>query len=35
MVSIVDNNLIKKWDKNFLLSNNGVKVGQQKRVIVH
>jgi len=31
MVSIDDNNLIKKWDKNYLLSNNGVKVYQQKQ----
>jgi len=31
----IDNNLIKKWDKNYLLSNNGAKVCQQKRVMVH
>jgi len=29
MVSI-DDNLIKKWDKNYLLSNNDAKVCQQK-----
>jgi len=26
MISIDDNNLIEKWDKNYLLSNNGIKV---------
>jgi len=35
MISIDDNNLIEKWDKNCLLSNNGIKVCQEKRVIVH
>jgi len=35
MVSIDNNNLIKKCDKNDLLSNNGTKVCQQKHVIVH
>jgi len=35
MVFIDDNNLIEKWDKNNLLSNNGTKICQQKRVTVH
>jgi len=35
MVSIVDNNLSEKWDKNHLLWNNGTKVCQQKRVTIH
>jgi len=35
MVSIDDNNLIEKWDKNHLLSNNDTKICQQKRVTVH
>jgi len=35
MVSTDDNHLIEKWDKNHLLSNNGTKVCQHKRVTVH